>query len=299
MTASPPALAPSFASRRARASIAIGGLLLSACSSTLPPPTAGAPGELRAQSPVPACVTPLVSGATKSGGMARSLREDELWKTVFPEFSSWRLPAGARACNGTSIAPSSSESLAVSEGSMLVGGGADRMRVAWLPVAGTADKTVGALALYRSRGPIAEVFAVGPLEAARARTKLGIERLGADVLVTVTDEGCAKKTPGVDCETRTSLYAPRHGHLVSLATYALEKIAYVVGGEPGITGRVTYHLEAAVRFEKTAIRISEQMSVSDEAGAALRKIQQERAYAPQGEALVAEGDALSVTQPAK
>jgi hypothetical protein len=327
---------------------------LAACVDDARPPVAGAPGELRADAPVPACVTPfgepsiartattesardgllapaassVVSDAkstlsdldplppsdastkplatpTKAAPapkMARSLREDELWKSVFPDFARWSVGANARTCTGAKIlpdAPASAPTIAVTEGSTMFGGGADRMRVAWFPVSTSGDRTLGALALYRPRGPVAEIFAVGALDAIRARTKLGIERLGSDLLVTVTDEGCAKKTPGIGCETRTTVYAPRHGALVRLASYAVEKIVYVVGGEPGFTGRVAYHLEASVRFEKTAIRISELLSVRDDAGAELRRIQQERGYAPLGEGLVADGDPLVVAPPGK
>jgi hypothetical protein len=264
------------------------------------PPVAGPAGELRANAPLPACVTALGGPSPKGGepgGMARSLREDELWATVFPGFSAWRVPAFAPACTGERIALGAGQPLEVTEGSTLFGGGADRLRVAWLPVLAAGDRATGALALYRSRGALAEVLGVAPLDAVRGRTKLGIERLGADVIVVVTDEGCAKKLPGADCETRVTLFAPRRGRLVTLTAYSVEKIAHVAGGEPGVQGVVAYHLEASARFEKTSIRISELLRVQNVAGVELRRIQQERAYAPSGEGLAADRDALVAGPP--
>lgn len=296
------ALASVIASAIPAVIAALAGVLSSGCPAKLPPTAAGPAGELRADAPVPACVSPLGGGSARpgeAGAMARSLREDELWALIFPGFEAWKVPATARTCVGEAIAPTAAAPIAVREGSTLYGGGADRMRVAWLPIADAGARTLGALALYRSHGAVAEVLAIAPLEAARGRTKLGVERLASDIVVTVTDQGCTKQVPPAPCETRTTLYAPRRGRLVRLASYLLEKVVFVAGGEPGVQGRADYHLEASARFEKGTIRISEQLRVSTEGGVELRRIQRERGYAPLGEELVADGHEIVVGPPGK
>ena len=199
------------------------------CASTDPRPPSG--DAARRVTPVPACVAPARGRA--AGGARRALREPELWGLVFPAFDpvSFRLPADAQACNGQVTvrdavgAAAGGAWVQVPQGSAVYGGGADRLKVVWLPFAQEPDGAGrGAIALVRSFDDTAELYAVGVHRGSRQNTTLALERLGTELLVVASDDGC-KGAPDRECVTSARVYADRQGLLAEVAHFDLQRVA--------------------------------------------------------------------------
>jgi hypothetical protein len=235
----------------------------------------------------------------------RSLREEQVWSLVYPGFDPKRgtLAQDTRACTGR--APLQDKVLAggtaikIEEGAVALGGGGDRLKVAWLRSESYPDGTVGgALALVRSVDGTAEVYAVGAYRG-RAKAALTIERVGPEVVVVVKDDGCGdSKTPAPvapaakheACETLVSVFRPRLGVLERIASIAQERIAYATDREPGIRGLVEYRLSSSIQYVDGGIRVLEQVLVRDALAREVRKAERERAFtfAPDGSMVVDE-----------
>lgn len=250
--------------------------------------------------PLPACLVQFDgSGKTDVArmGVAKSLGEEQIWRLVYPSFNPKNggvVPKDARTCTGRT--PLRDPSLAggtpakIAEGAIALGGGSDRLKVAWLRSMTFPDGTVGgALALVRSYEGTAEVYAVGSLRA-RPKTLLSIERIGPEVVAVALDDGCTNRKPEAPCETIVSVYRPRFGSLDRVATIAQERVTYATDSEPGIRGRVEYRLGGSIQFVDGGIRVLEQVVIRDELGREVRKAELERAFtfAPDGSMVVDE-----------
>lgn len=263
----------------------VGALMVAACSSA----TARPPLEdsARRVTPVPACVAPVQGRAP--GGARRALREPELWKLVFPQFdpASFRLPADARACNGQvsvrealARGPSEGGWVQVPQGSLVHGGGADRLKIVWLPLGdANEDRAQGALAVVRSFDDTAELYAVGVHEGRRATTSFALERLGSELLVVAHDDGCKGHAEGA-CATSARVYADRQGRLREVAHFDLQRVALGHNTEPGLGGNFVYRLTATPTFGPDGIRLLEQVNVRDAMGREVRSAELERRYNP-------------------
>jgi hypothetical protein len=278
-----------------RALLVVAAWLPAACASVEERPRTE--DDARVLAPLPACLVQL-EGRTDvpRTGVTKSLREEQIWTLVYPSFDpkTGVLPEDAKACTGR--APLRDPSLAggtpakIDEGAVALGGGSDRLKVAWLRSRTFPDGTVGgALALIRSFEGTAEVYAVGSLRA-RPKTQLSIERIGHEVVAVAQDDGCTNRKPGTPCEAIVSVYRPRFGSLDRVATIAQERVSYATDSEPGIRGRVEYRLGSSIQYVDGGIRVLEQVVVRDELGREVRKAELERAYtfAPDGSMVVDE-----------
>ena len=255
--------------------------------------------DARQLAPLPACLTQLsASGKNTSAGAARSLREEQYWSLVFPSFDAkdGRVPEGAHACTGRVPELAGGHAQKIEEGAIVLGGGGDRLKVAWLRSHTYDDGTTGgAIALVRSLDGTAEVYAVGTYRA-HAKVQLQIERIGPEVVVSAIDDTCSGRKQGGPCETAVTVLAPRSGILQRVATISQERISYATDNEPGIRGRSEYRLTSAITYTEGAIKVLEQVLVRDEQGREVRKAELERAYtfAPDG-SMVVDEDSLWAT----
>lgn len=270
------------------------GLLLAGCASTEERPRTE--DEARQLAPLPACLSELPSGR-RTEGVVRSLTDDQMWRLVYPTYDRVRhaLPADARACTGRAVlrAPALVGGRAapnVREGDVSLGSGGDRLKIAWLRSITFDDRTAGgALALVRSYESTAEVYAVGAFRG-RSRTLFSLERIGPEVVVVALDDGCTARTPGAACDTVVTVFKPRFGALDQVAAIVQERISYAADGEPGVRGKIEYHLASSIQYAEGGIRVVEQIRVRDEFGREVRKAELERAYtfAPDGKMVVDE-----------
>jgi hypothetical protein len=253
--------------------------------------------DARQLAPLPACLVQLDSKGAKPGAATRSLREDEIWQLVFPSFDpkTRSLREDARTCTGRAVLrepllAGGTTATPIEEGAIALGGGGDRLKVAWLRSQTFTDGTTGgALALVRSVNGTAEVYAVGAYRG-RPKATLALERRGPEVVAVAQDDGCTGRKSGTACETTTAVFLPRFGQLERVASFAMERVTYASDSEPGVRGRVEYRLASSAQYVDGGIRILEQVLVRDEAGREVRKAELERAYtfAPDGSMVVSE-----------
>lgn len=253
--------------------------------------------DARQLAPLPACLVQLSARGARAAGASRSLREDEIWTLVYPSFDlkTRTLAEDARACTGRAILrdpilAGGASAAPIEEGAIALGGGGDRLKVAWLRSQTFPDGTTGgALALVRSTAATAEVYAVGTYRA-RPKASLTLERIGAEVVVVAHDDGCAGRKNGEACETNAGVFLPRFGTLERVASFALERVTYATDSEPGVRGRIEYRLASSAQYVDGGIRILEQVLVRDEAGREVRRAELERSYtfAPDGTMVVSD-----------
>lgn len=282
---------------------------IAACASTEERPRTE--DDARQLAPLPACFTQIGPSRAKSQSTDRaavSLREEQIWPLVFPSFDRKRatLEEEAQACNGR--APLRDETLKggapskIEEGAIVMGGGGDRLKAAWMRSRTFEDGTAGgALALLRTIDGTAEVYAVGSFRG-RAKATFTIERLGPRVVVVAQDDGCKARKPEAGCESVVTVFQPRLGVLDRIASIALERVSFVVDGEPGIHGKVEYRLSSSIQYLDGGIRVLEQVLVRDELAREVRRSEQERSFtfAPDGNLVVDEDSLWSrVTSRAK
>src|SRR5262249_45073213 len=134
------------------------------------------------------------------------------------------------------------------------------------------------LAMVRAKEDSAEVYAVGVYRGLTKRPYFALERIGPEVVTTVSDEGCTGNMKVEPCRNQVSVYLPRKGELVRLTTFAAERRDYVDAGEPGARGRIEYRLSSSPRYVPEGIRLFEQITAKDEAGRELRKAEVERIF---------------------
>jgi hypothetical protein len=248
--------------------------------------------EARSLAPVPACIVPLTQRKGSSSGLLRNLRDEQYWKVVFPAFdtNNMTLPEKPLTCTERTVFDDPafqgaqrrhSPSEPVAEEDLLVGSGGDHLRVVWLKTHSLPDgRAVGPIALVRAKENIAEVYAVGVYRSATPRPFFVLERMGPEVLVTATDEGCTNKGFGLDCENNVAVFVPRKGVLVRLGDFATEKRAFFSGAERGTFGeKVEYRLTSSVSYVATGLKVFEQIVARDFEGREFRRAELERVFA--------------------
>jgi hypothetical protein len=221
----------------------------------------------------------------------RALREDQIWKLVFPSFDLEKhlLPAGSAACTGAALlddatlrggAPIRGWSLPRQDGDIDFGSGGDRIKVVWLKLLTWPDGDIGGpIALVRANERFADLFAVGVLRGPPERIKLGTERLGDDIVVTAEQDNCAGRKAGTNCESRLVIMFARRGELSRAADLSSERVEHVTPKDKGSTGILEYRMTTALDYKPDGIHLTEQITVSDEASRPLRKGEVERIFA--------------------
>jgi hypothetical protein len=264
--------------------------LLAACEP--PPPRSQPEDQSRRVAPIPTCVLHLAPRGAQSEGTLRRLKETEIFKLVFPQFDEGtrRLSKDATSCAGVPLleeplfaggapirrgGPWTEE-----DGDILYGAGGDRIKVVWLRVLAFPDGTVGGpLAIVRGTEEFAELFALGAYRGLPDRVTLGTARLGAEVLVTAENDGCAGSQGEVACEDSRSIFLPELGVLRRVVDAPAMRIAYATKGERGATGELQYRLTSTPNYRPDGIHLLEQLAVSDETGVVLRRSERERVFA--------------------
>jgi hypothetical protein len=237
--------------------------------------------------PVPICLKPLPRHG--ASGVTATLKPEDYWSTLLPSFD-----PGAGTVDRSSVDCSGRQLLGgpellqvegprtgpvkVGEGDATVTPGPDGFKIVWLRTHRlTGGDAAGLLALMRAKEAYAEVYAVGMHRANPARARFALERLGPEILVTATDEGCTGVKPNQPCESTLTAYLMRSGELLPGARFAIDRIAYAPAA--GVSGNAQYRLTAAPVFQERSIRVVEQIVVRDSSQGEIRKSDLERNFA--------------------
>jgi hypothetical protein len=257
----------------------------------------------RAMAPVPACITPLAARAHGAGQTMRTLTEDQYWQLVFPGYDpqNHKLPLDSLTCTGSRVfddpvfagGTTRGNPIDVQDGDAQFGGGGNRVRIVWLRTHRWPDGSeAGPLALVRAQEDFAEVYSIGAYRRATGDLTMQAERVGNEVVVSATDDGCKGQPKTAACETTVTLYLPRFGRLVRAATIATEKRAFAAGGEQGVTGQVKYELTASPQYLPAGIKLFEQVKATDPAGRVVHTTELERTFVLRNGALEQGSDSL-------
>ncbi|HMI87892.1 MAG TPA: hypothetical protein VK550_27605 [Polyangiaceae bacterium] len=236
--------------------------------------------------PVPICLKPLPRHG--ASGIMATLKPEDYWSTLLPSFdpSAGTVDRTSADCSGRQLlggpellqveGPRTGP-VKVAEGDATVTPGPDGFKIVWLRTHRlTGGDAAGLLALMRAKEAYAEVYAVGMHRGNPARARFAFERLGPEILVTATDEGCTGVKANQPCETMLTTYLMRSGELVPGARFAIDRIAY--GPAAGVSGNAQYRLTAAPVFQERSIRVVEQIVVRDSAQGEIRKSDLERTF---------------------
>jgi hypothetical protein len=261
----------------------LSALPLSACGGE--PATSVSSDPSRRAAPLAACVMRLPP--RKDAAFMRQLSDSQYWKLVFPGYNelSQTLPAGALTCTGQPIfkdpafagaipvrSPLTSET-----GDIVFGGGANRIKVVWIKTHQRPDgDAAGVLAIVRVLDEYAEVYSVGAYRGQPKRSRLGLERMGSELLITALDDRCTGRKPDEACDSTLFVYLPWSGRLTELAEIPLERVRFSNDSEPGNLGKVKYTLVTTPTYQPTGIKLLEQVAATDSEGRDLRKSERER-----------------------
>jgi hypothetical protein len=236
--------------------------------------------------PVPICLKPLPRHG--ASGVMATLKPEDYWSTLLPSFdpSAGTVDRTSNDCSGRQLVGGPellqvegprTGPVKVAEGDATITPGPDGFKIVWLRTHRmTGGDAAGLLALMRAKEAYAEVYAVGTHRANAARARFTLERLGPEILVTATDDGCAGVKPNQPCETMLTAYLMRSGELVPGARFAIDRIAY--GPAAGVSGNAQYRLTAAPVFQERSIRLVEQIVVRDASQGEIRKSDLERTF---------------------
>jgi hypothetical protein len=251
--------------------------------------------------PVPICLKPLPRHG--ASGVMATLKPEDYWATLLPSFdpSAGTVDRSSVDCSGRQLLGGPellqvegprTGTVKVGEGDATVTPGPDGFKIVWLRTHRlTGGDAAGLLALMRAKEAYAEVYAVGMHRANATRARFAFERLGPEILVTATDDGCAGVKPGQSCETMLTTYLMRSGDLVPGARFAIDRITY--GPAAGVSGNAQYRMTAAPVFQERSIRVVEQIVVRDAAQGEIRKSDLERSFTLTKQAqLVASSESL-------
>lgn len=270
----------------AGALLVLGAASLPSCAEATPSPNLE--DKARRVAPLPACIYYLPP--KKNDGFVRQLRPDQYWKAVYPTFDLDKdtLPNDAADCTGRALLadwqfrggdPIRGWPLKVEEDDIVFGGGGDRLKVVWLRSHHFADgDDAGALALVRSMDNFVEVYGVGIYKGRPDKTRLALERMGPEVIITADNDTCTGAADGVACEAREQVFLPRLGQLRDVADIALERRAYGIDTEKGARGKMEFRLTTAPTYSPGTIKLFEKVSVRDDKGRELRKAELERTF---------------------
>jgi hypothetical protein len=246
------------------------------------PPRLKTEDKARRVAPIPACIMYLPPRKSPNA-FIRQLREDQYWKLVFPSFDDQKMELANHApdCTGYDVLgdwqlkdadPLRGTPLRVQEGDVVFGAGGDRLKVVWLRSHKYADGDYGgAISLVRTMDNFVESYGVGVLRGRPERMRLQLERMGPEVIITATDEGCIGSDPQMPCESRLQVFLPRHGRLMNIADIPLERRAFGTSTELGMKGKIEYRMTTAPEFKPGLIKMFEQVLVRDDRGRELRK----------------------------
>jgi len=149
--------------------------------------------------PVPICLKPLPRHG--AAGVVATLKPEDYWATVLPSYDAGMgaIDRSAPDCSGgsgsarrnSSKARARRATIKVTDADIAVESAPDGFKIVWLKTHHWADGSAGGvLALVRAREAYAEVYAVGFHRGSAAPSRFAFERLGPEILITATDDGC-------------------------------------------------------------------------------------------------------------
>jgi hypothetical protein len=264
--------------------VAAAGFSLFGCASSVE--SSKREDQARREVPVPICLEALERHGGE--GVVSALKPEDYWVMILPSYdaAAGTVDQSANDCTGRPIL--TGEEFMGAEGgrtgtilapakNAVITPAADQFKIVW-PRTHTFTEGVaaGPLALVRPREGHAEVYALGTYRGRPKHSRFSLERMGSRILVTASDEGCAKVKPGVACETTLVIYVMSAGKLNPSAEIPLDKVAF--GSAPGVAGQVQYRLTASPVFEEKGVRIIEQVVLTDSSETTLRKSNIERLF---------------------
>lgn len=227
----------------------------------------------------------------------RQLSEEEFWKLAFPgaDLAKHQVSKQQVGCTGLNVfakqplatePPRGGWPFEFRDGDILYGGGGNRLKVLWFRTHVTKDgRAAGPLAVVRTLEDHAELYALGVYEGSKDKTRLAVERMGTDWVVTAADDRCSGREPGTDCDSELHVLLPFRGELVRLATIGLERVRIAEGLDRGVSGPVEYRLTSVPTLEEGQIRLLEQVTATSADGRKLRKAEFERVLIREGSAM--------------
>lgn len=236
--------------------------------------------------PVPICL----KGLERYGadGAISTVKPEDYWGLILPSFDPGAntVDRSAADCGGRPVFDKPeladaegprSGALSVQPDDAIVTPAPDGMRIVWLRTHRFADGTAaGPLALVRPREGFVEAYATGFYRGREKDSRFTLERMGPRFVVTAGDEGCRGAKPKQACESAFEVMLMASGKLVPSAQFALDRIQY--GSLPGVSGVVQYRLTATPVFQKTELRVVEQLVLRDENQGVIRKSDLERVF---------------------
>jgi hypothetical protein len=250
--------------------------------------------------PVPICLKPLPRHG--AAGVIATLKPEDYWSTVMPAFDAGQgtIDRSTADCAGRQLLTSPdllqadgprTGPVKVTEADISVESGPDGFKIVWLRTHHFSDGTAaGVLSLVRAREAYAEVYATGVHRGTVGRSRFSFERLGPQILLTATDDGCNGVKAGQGCETTLIAYLLGSGVIAPSARFAVDRIQY---GQMAGVGSVQYRLTATPVFQDRGIRLVEQVVVRDATQNEVRKSDLERTFQLRDRgALVASADSL-------
>jgi hypothetical protein len=233
----------------------------------------------------------------------RSLTEDQYWQAVFPAYDATNhtLAVDALLCTGAkgfddpvyAGGTTRGTPITVQAEDIVLGNGGDHVRIAWLRTHRWPDGSeAGPLALVRAKEAYAEVYAIGAYRRSVGQPVFQVERLGTEVLLSATSDGCHGQPATAPCEKNIDLFLPKFGKLERLVTISTLKRAYAAGSEPGIGGQIEYELTASPQYTADGIHVFEQVQAKDSVGRVVHKTELERTFLLHDGTLDQDGDSL-------
>ena len=143
---------------------------------------------------------------------------------------------------------------------------------------GSDGSKAGPLAIVRAFEQMAEVYAVGVYKRSAAKPAFQMDRLGSEVLISATDDGCEGHPKSDACTANVTFFLSRFGRLPALQTVTTQKRAYAAGNEPGVSGQLEYVLTSSPEFTVDGLKVYEQVLTSDSSGRVLHKTELERTF---------------------
>ncbi len=242
--------------------------------------------QARREVPVPICLEALERHGEE--GVVSALKPEDYWVMILPSYdtASGTVDQSANDCAGRPILTGKefmgaegarTGSILAPAKNAVITPAADHFKIVWLKTHSFAEGVAaGPLALVRPREGHAEVYAIGTYRGRPKHSRFSLERMGPHMLVTASDEGCAKVKPGQNCETTLVIYVMSAGKLTPSARIPLDKVATATA--PGVSGPVQYRLTASPVFEEHGVRIIEQVVLTDSSETILRKSNIERVF---------------------
>lgn len=245
--------------------------------------------QARSMVPVPVC---LKRHQTQSPTTLVSRSPADYWRLLLPGFDAagGELQALQRDCAGRPLPPALFADGVRSHLQLeqtTVAPVADGMRVVWLPShEATPGRALGLVALLRWAQTDVEIYALGLYEGALGVTEFAIERMGPSLIVTATEQRCAKV--GGRCRARVTLYGLHGGRLARLGSFATHQFHVLSGRDAGLE----LSFSASVDFHADAVVLNERLSTVDPRQGELRSSELERRLVLKDRRLVATAPSL-------